>query len=338
MTLKEIAQKAGVSITTVSRVVNGMENVNDDTCRRVMEVATQGGYFQKKKNEKANVVAALVPDLSNPFFVSMISGIHEIMRKQSKEVVIMDTLEDVEQERRALASIAQMKNLCGLIMTPVSDSGEDGYAIENKLNALEIPVVLVDRDVKNSTFDGVFLNNILGAFQAADYLIEHGNRRIAIIAGPAYSKPGRERLKGYLNALEKHQIDRDDSLIFEGDFSVESGYQLTKEILARPKAERPDALFTCNNSMTNGAVKALIEAGVKFGERGELGLAAFDEAQSIDILNLDIPVVVRPTKEMGRVAAQILLRRLGQENKEESGRRIELLPMLREKKKKEQGI
>lgn len=338
MTLKEIAQKAGVSITTVSRVVNGMENVNDDTCRRVMEVAAQGGYFQKKKNEKANVVAALVPDLSNPFFVSMISGVQEIMRKQSKEVVIMDTLEDVEQERRALASIAQMKNLCGIIMTPVSDSGEDGYAIENKLNALDIPVVLVDRDVKNSTFDGVFLNNILGAFQATDYLIEHGSRRIAIIAGPGYSKPGRERLKGYLNALEKHQIDRDDSLIFEGDFSAESGYRLTREILAGPKEKRPDALFTCNNSMTNGAVKALIEAGVKFGERGEIELVAFDEAQSVDILNLDIPVVVRPTKEMGRVAAQILLRRLGQENKEESGRRIELLPVLREKKKKERGV
>lgn len=335
MTLKEIAQKSGVSITTVSRVINGMEHVNDKTYKRVMEVASQGGYFRKKKNDKANVVAVVIPDLSNPFFISVIKGITQIMNEQSKDIVIMDTMESVTRERQALAAVSQMKNLCGLIITPVSDWGDAGYMVESRLNILEIPIVLVDRDVKNSSYDGVFLNNILGAFQATEFLLNRGRRRVAIIAGPGYSKPGRERLKGYCNALEKYGIARDENLIYIGDFSTESGYRLAKQILELP--ERPDAIFTCNNAMTNGAVKALIEAGIRPGIKGDICLAAFDEAQSVDILNLQVPVVTRPTVEMGRVAAEILLRRLGRHNEEEAGRRIELLPTLRYKKEKECG-
>ena len=161
MTLKEISEKTGFSITTISRVMNRTGYVNEETYRKVMQAAEEGGYFQKKKNTvlNNNIVGVIVPDLSNPFFGAVIRGIKEVTETMHKEVVVMDTSEDFNQEKRALALMQSMK-LCGLIITPISDCGQGGYEIEKMLTDLNVPVVLVDRDVKNSAFDGVFLSLI----------------------------------------------------------------------------------------------------------------------------------------------------------------------------------
>lgn len=328
MTLKEISEKTGFSITTISRVMNHTGYVNEGTCSKIMEAANEGGYFQKKKNTviKHNIVGVIVPDLSNPFFAAVIKGIREVTEALHKEVIIMDTSEDSKQEQRALALMQSIK-LCGLIITPISDCGQGGYEIEKMLTDLNVPVVLVDRDVKNSSFDGVFINNTQGAFEITSYLIQKGYARIAIISGPRYSKPGRERLKGYTNALERYGVEPDEQLFFEGDFSLESGYRLTEKILGLPQL--PQAIFCCNNLMTMGCVKALAANKLKIGK--DIQLAGFDKLELIDqVLDFKLATVDRPTVEMGRAAAEILLQKpkLPESGVIRSGIRMDLMPKL----------
>lgn len=328
MTLKEISEKTGFSITTVSRVMSHTGYVNEETCRIIMEAAKEGGYFQKKKKTLANnnLVGVIVPDLSNPFFGDVIKGIRQVTETMGKEIIIMDTDENIQMEKRAL-EVMQGQKLCGLIMTPISDGVHDTYDIEKMLTELNVPVVLVDRDVKNSAFDGVFVNNVQGAFEITSYLIQKGWTRIAIISGPRYSKPGRERLKGYRNALERYGMDTDEKLCFEGDFSLQSGYRLTEKILQLDPL--PQAVFSCNNLMTIGCVKALMDHGMKPGT--DIQLASFDKLDFMDhMMDLKIVAVDRPTIEMGRAAAEILLQRpkIPESSVIRSGIRMDLMPKL----------
>lgn len=242
MTLKEISEKTGFSITTISRVMNRTGYVNEETYRKVMQAAEEGGYFQKKKNTvlNNNIVGVIVPDLSNPFFGAVIKGIKEVTETMHKEVVVMDTSEDFNQEKRALALMQSMK-LCGLIITPISDCGQGGYEIEKMLTDLNVPVVLVDRDVKNSAFDGVFINNTQGAFEITSYLIQKGTRGSPLSAAPGTPSRAESGLKGYKNALEKYGMTPDEKLFFEGDFSLESGYSPAEKMMLRESAPRCSA-------------------------------------------------------------------------------------------------
>lgn len=327
MTLKEIASAAGVSVATVSRVINRTEYVNEETCKRVMEIATAGGYFQKKRASKkqGSLVAVVVPDLANPFFTDVIKGVRVVMEQKNKEIIVMDTHEDAVAERRALAMLQEF-DLCGVVITPVTDSGELAGGLDGILNSLGVPVVLVDRDVKNAAFDGVFLDNVLGAFEATNFLIQSGFRDIAIVAGPGYSKPGRERVEGYLNALDKYRIPHRNEWILEGDFGTEGGYELTNKLLSLEMP--PKAIFSCNNLMTLGCIQALRDRGMEIGGDEGFALVGFDEVEAINVLGMKVPTVRRPTVEMGKAAAELLCRNLTDPSGSRAKRRIVLAPRL----------
>ena len=329
MTLKEIASAAGVSMATVSRVINRSGYVNEKTYQRVMEVATEGGYFRDRRANKkpGNLVAVVVPDLANPFFVDVIRGIRSVVEKEKKEIIVMDSQEKVQVEKRILSRI-QGFDLCGLVITPITDSGEEAEGQEALLKSMDVPVVLVDRDVKNAAFDGVFVDNVMGAFEGTSFLIQSGFREIAIVAGPRYSKPGRERVEGYLNALDKYRIPAREDWILEGDFSMEGGYALTNALLDQPSP--PKAIFSCNNLMTLGCIRALRDRKMEIGGDDGFAVVGFDEVEALDVLGMKVPTVKRPTVEMGKTAAELLMRQVkdnGQSG-ESPRRRIVLAPRL----------
>lgn len=327
MTLKEIASAAGVSVATVSRVINRTEYVNEETYRRVMEIATAGGYFQKKRASKkqGSLIAVVVPDLANPFFTDVIKGVRMVMEKENKDIIVMDTHENAMAERRALAALQEF-DLCGVVITPVTDLGDLADGVDSMLKSLGVPVVLVDRDVKNAAFDGVFLDNAAGAFEATSFLIQSGFKDIAIVAGPAYSKPGRERVEGYLNALDKYHIPHREQWILEGDFGTEGGYELANRLLSMEMP--PKAIFSCNNLMTLGCIQALRDRGISIGGDEGFALVGFDEVEAINVLGMKVPTVKRPTVEMGKTAAELLWRNLSEPNGSRTKRRIVLSPRL----------
>lgn len=329
LTIKDIAKLAGVSSATVSRVLNNASSVKKETREQIERIIEENHYVPNvmaqglSKNE-SSTVGVIVPDICNPFFCEVIKGIGTVADENGLKIILCDTDEDPQKEVEYLEDLKQLRPK-GIIITPISDSNEFNSQYLSLLEGLGIPIALVDRDVKYSNFDGVFIDNIKGAFDATSALLGEGHREIALIAGPKTSKPGRDRLRGYLKAFDMSGLKADESLIYYGDFRLESGYGITKTILGRK--DRPTAIFSCNNLMTMGTLKALREAGCRVPD--DMALIGFDQNSMLDILDFKISYIARQTTEMGRIAMEILLEQFDESlRKDRAVKRITLIPEL----------
>ncbi|WP_291641158.1 LacI family DNA-binding transcriptional regulator [Clostridium sp.] len=314
MTIVEIAKKAGVSCATVSRVINNTAPVKKETRAKIQAVINEFNFSPNSiSNEIAkiaqNTIAVIVPDITNPFFAEVIKGINLEADIHNFDTTFYDTDENQEKEVMILKKLKTM-SIKGLIISPTTDTNEFNGEYLKLLESIGIPIYLVDRDVKYSNFDGVFVDNVKGAFDATCALINEGHRDIAIIAGPKSSKPGRDRLRGYKKAFLMNNIELKENLIFYGDYRMESGYELTDEILSLKK--RPTAIFACNNLMSLGALKSINENQLKIPD--DIALIIFDEIEILNILGMKISNVYRPTQEMGRIAMDNLSEKIKNTN------------------------
>ena len=322
ITIKDIARKAGVSQATVSRVLNNSGYVKEETRQTIEKVIEELNYTpnavaRSLSKSETNVIGVVVPDINNPFFGEVIKGISMVADSQNLNIILCDTNENMEKEIKSLKMLKEQR-IKGIIITPTSDTNEFNSEYLLALENLGIPIVLVDRDVKYSNFDAVFIDNIKGTFDATEALIKEGHKKIAIIAGPTTSKPGRDRLRGYKKALTMNNMKLDENYIFYGDFKIGSGYECTKKIVSMK--DRPTAILVCNNMMNLGCIKALNEMNIRIPD--DMALIGFDEIEMIDVLGINISVVSRPTTEMGKTAAEILIKKLNGEEKQRTERVI----------------
>lgn len=303
--VREIAKKANVSAATVSRVLHQSEQVKPETRKKVEEAMRQlqvtAGELVRSARMDTRIVGILVPDLSNSFFSECILGIEEYAREAGLTTIICHTKESDQEEVRYLRMLKEM-HVCGIIMTPTSDDND--YMNNEYLNLLidmKIPVVLLDRDVKYSQLDGVFIDNENGAFNAVKLLLENGHR----------------------NAFEFMNVPLREELIYEGHFSIQGGREATEMILR----EHPEvtAIFSSNNHMTIGCLSRLFEEGLKIPE--DMAVIGFDDIPILNQLGYEITVVGRPTKEMGHQAVKILAKMMNGKRTDMT-RRIILIPKL----------
>jgi LacI family transcriptional regulator len=252
----------------------------------------------------------IVPDIGNSFFWDVIKGINSVLDPLELRIILFDTSENQEKELTFLSKLRK-SDACGIIITPVSDSNQYNFTHLESFERVGIPIVLVDRDVKHSNFDGVFIDNQKASFDATLELLNNGHKDIGIIVGPKTSKPGRDRLKGYYEAFNAKGMEIVQDNIYIGDFSYESGYKLTKEILSKNK--KITAIFACNNLMTLGSLKAIHELGLSIPNH--IAFMAFDEITALSDVGYSISHVSRETFNMGKIAAEMLITRLnGPEN------------------------
>lgn len=303
---KDIAAKAGVSVATVSRVMNQSGYVKDETKALVLktynELASEDQMLnQSISNRKSGIIGVIIPDISNPFFGEVIKGISRIADKHSASLLVCNTEELLEKELKYL-TLFKTNNIMGLIITPKTDQVGYNSKYLYQLEGLGVPIVLLDRGINISHFNSVFVNNISGSFDAVNALINEGHQDIAIISGPMSSKPGRERFYGYENALRSNNRVVNDDYVFFGDFKLQSGYEITQRILQLE--HRPTAIFAANNMMALGCLKALIENKLSIPE--DIAFVSFDDVEMFEIMNLNISTVSRPTDIMGEVAAEML--------------------------------
>lgn len=281
---------------------------------------------ERVKSELSNEILALVvADINNPFFGEIIKGVNQIAQLNGYTVFVCDTDEKVKNELNILEAIRRQK-VSGIIITPVSEQASRNAQMLKSLQEDGTPVVLVDRDVKTANFDGVFIDNYKGAFDGVEALIRAGHRKIGIIAGPATSKPGKDRLKGYLEALRLYDIQVEDDYVLYGDFKWESGYNLTQKIMQ--KGDRPSAIFVSNNLMSIGCIKALSELKLRVPD--DVSLLVFDDTVVLDAYSQNISVINRSATQMGIEAAEILIEKIHNSEKSENpiSKRIVLLPKL----------
>lgn len=315
MKIDDIARMVGVSNATVSRAINNSGYVKEETRKKIFEVIEKHRYVPNAVARSLSMqdtvsIGVIIPDIENEFFSSIMRGISEVAEQNQYNIHFMGTNETPSIEHIFL-EIVQGQRLSGVIITPISE--EDLITKERLIHLEEsgIPVVLVDRGIANEQFEGVFVDNLAGARDGVKELILAGHTKIATIAGPATSKPGKGRLQGYKQALKDANIDLRPEYIVQADFKMERGYKGTEQLLNLD--DPPTAIFTFNNMTTLGCLKYLTEKKIELGK--QISLIGFDDIETLKLIDYKISVVERDAKKQGREAMGLMLERLKNKGK-----------------------
>lgn len=324
MNIKELAKLAGVSPATISRVLNNTGYVKEETRKTVLEAIEKYDYVPNALARNLSIndnpsIGVIIPDIENEFFFKAISGISEVADEFHYNILYCGTNETLEKEHEFL-KVAISQRLKGVIIAPISQMDS---VTKDQLMTLEesgIPVVLIDRDINGARFDGVFVDNMDGAYDATRILQENGHRKIAIIAGPKTSKPGKERLQGYIQAMEDAGIEVPNDYIAYGNFKSEKAYEATKNLLNL--SDPPTAIFASNNESTLGCLKYLTEKGLTPGK--DIALFGFDDIETLKIIDYKLSVVARDAKQQGAEAMKLLMECFEDSQNRQRGKRIQI--------------
>lgn len=305
--LTEVARRARVSISTVSRTINQTGKISEKTQERIRRIMREIGYRPNRvarrlrAGGKCHLLGLIIPNIQNPFFADLARGVEDVAYRNNFAVLLCNYDEDPVKEHFYL-DVMQQESVDGIILPPISE--RDAAVL--RVARSGVPVVCVDRALANASCDQVEIDNHRGALEAVSHLIARGHRRIGLISGPADSSTGRERLAGYRRALADAGVEVDASLIRYGDYKKESGRQLAEELLGASKP--PSALFVCNNLMTIGALEAISARRLRIPE--QIGLIGFDDIPLAAVFQPPLTVVRQPAYEVGRSAAELLLKRI----------------------------
>lgn len=299
MGLREIAKEANVSIATVSRVLNDPSLVNEDTRNLVLHVAKSQGY--KKLNNYIDKVdfdeiAVVIPNVINTFFARILQGINQEAQKSNYIVNLCLSQDSIKEEQKVIKKLLQ-KDLRGFIFIRAKKHEERSFLHAKMINEKNIPLVLVDRDLKDSSFCGIFLSNANAVYEAISILLQNRYKRIALFIGDENSTNSKQRFQGYKNALKDNNIPLDKNLILNGDFSIKSAYNATLGLLKQDVL--PDSIFAFTNELAIGCIKALKEKNIK-----NINIFSFNKLDTA--VNLDINYIEHSATLMGERSVKIL--------------------------------
>jgi LacI family transcriptional regulator len=304
--MRNVAERAGVSVTSVSHVINGTRPVSDELRRRVLDAMGELGYrpnalARSLRRQKTHTIGMIVPDSANPFFAEVARGIEDTCFEQGYSVILGNSDGDLGKELLYTNVLAE-KQVDGILFVAAGTSTEHIRALQ----ARRMPLVVVDRHIPSVDVDSVLTDNAHGGWLATHHLVELGHRRIGCIAGPSDVTPSADRITGYRQALHEGGIAVDEALIVKGDFQYESGYRAAHQLLAID--DPPTAVFTCNDLMAVGAISAALE--LRRQVPADLSVVGFDDVRLASFTNPPLTTVAQPKYEMGVMAATMLLERL----------------------------
>lgn len=303
VTIRDVAEEAEVSATTVSRVFNHDHLVKSETREHVMSVARRMGYApnataRSLSHGRTRSIGIILPAPHGEFFSELIRGVDEVAQESNHFLLIASSHYDPEEGKSALQSLSGRVDGF-IIMTPRIQS--DALTEHVDLGG---PVVFVNSELGESTHDLVSLENRAAADRVVTHLVERGYTQIAAIAGPAGSADAEDRLAGYYEALERHGLP--EGRTWEGKFTQESGYEVGQEIANA--SESPDAVFACNDYMAIGAMAAFREAGIRVPE--DIAVAGFDNISSARYANPPLTTIHVPVYDIGRRVAERLIEQI----------------------------
>jgi LacI family transcriptional regulator len=305
-TIKDVAKSAGVSIGSVSKVLNNKDYVSVEVRKRVLDSIEQLNYqvnanARSLKALKTNKIGLIVSDISNVYMMSLAKAIEDRVRSMNYHMLIMSHNEDIQTEREVLQLILEQR-VDALILVPTGGNADMIQAVIRH----KIPVILVDRKVDGIISDIIVDDNYYGSYKAISYLHSLGHNRIGVIYGTETISIGKERLEGALAAIDELECSTDTSLIVPGRFTVEEAYKATTELLLLP--EPPSAIYCCNNRMTIGMLKAIQEQGLKIPE--EISVIAFGDSAQWELFQPPLTLITQSLKRIGVETAAILKNRL----------------------------
>ena len=306
--MKQIAQLAGVSLGTVSHVLNDTAKVRELLRKRVLEAVAAAGYQPSQlaralRRDKTNIIAMVIPDIANPFFPGVVRGAEDVAFSNGYRLVLCNTDNDHAKELVHLKAL-QTYLPSGLIVIPSSFS--DLTAQAESYRKAGSAVVCIDRLPRNWNGDAVTIDNAEGTYQATSYLIELGHRHLAAITGPLHLTNATERLKGFKRALREAGLEAGPGYLQETTFDRGGGYAKTKLLLRM--LPRPTAILACNDLIALGALVAIREEHLRCPE--DISLIGFDGLDLTEVTTPQLSSVYQSSYQLGATAAQLVLDRL----------------------------
>lgn len=296
-TIKDIAEETGVSYATVSRALNNKYGVKPGTREKILAVALARGYTPNGiarglVRKQTHSIGLIIPDISNPFFPQVASGVEDGAKEKGYSIFLCNTNYESDQEARYLQLLIE-KRVDGIILS----SGFQASGTINPLLMGYIPIVSLCTRVENIKNSFVVIDNERGGFIATKHLIEQGYPTVGYIGTQG------QRFKGYLQALEKFNIPFDNRFVFSGDLKRETGYKITKRLIA--DQHFPRALFVENDLMALGTIQGIKESGLRVPD--DIAVVGFDDISFASFPEIGLTTVRQPKYEMGKLAANILL-------------------------------
>lgn len=323
-TLRQIAEAAGVAVSTASRVLTRSRQGRPPSsarAERVLEAAARLNYepdhhAASLRTRRTHMIGVLVPHLTDVVLSTIYEGVDSASSELGYQTVVANTLDKVEEQRRR-AELLLSRRVDGLVFGDAHS--DDPFLAE--LDARHVPFVLVSRS--HPGFDSVTCDDLAGGRLVGNHLADLGHRRIGIVAGQAYASTGRERASGCLEALSDRGIAVSRSMVVNSTFDVAGGREAALRLMQRK--EPPTAIFAVNDSTAIGVMGALRDLGVAVGK--EVAVVGFNDISIAGEMPVPLTTVRSPLVEMGRVAAQLLISRLGGDLSSR-GRHVRLAPRL----------
>lgn len=304
--IKDVAHLAGVSTATVSRVLANERYVKDEVRKNVLAAVEQLQYQPSRtarslRAQRSRIVGLIISDIQNPFFISLVRAVEDVAYSHQYAVFLCNADEDGAKEKLYL-DLMQAEQVAGVIVSPTQERDDPCLA----LMKANIPFVIIDRKLADVEVDTVTVDNVQGAHDLVSHLIEDGHRRIGAVLGDPIATTGRERCEGYAGAFATHNLPVPLDLLRTGSPRESVGYRLTEELLNLP--DPPTALFTGNNLLTVGTLRAIQQRGLRIPD--DIALVAFDEVDWMSLVQPGLTVVAQPTYQLGKIAAELLLQRI----------------------------
>jgi len=305
--IREIARESGVSISTVSRVLQGNVRVSEELMAKVEAAVARLNYrpnFSARtlRMQKSYTIGVVVPHIGNAHFSDSVRAIQDVAADEGYTTLIINSDGDADQEAAALRTLEE-RQVDGIILVSATPAMTSALA---SIIERGVSVLVMDRAVRGADVDHVLVNTRAGTRAAVLHLASGGNRRIAFMAGPSGMWTASEKLKGYREGLKEANFSFDPDLVLQGDYTFQGGEAQALALLAL--SQRPDAVIVANNLMTLGAMRVFLRKGIEIPR--DLALVGYDNAQWTDVVRPTITVVSQPTYALGTSAIRLLLARL----------------------------
>ncbi|MDX2139747.1 MAG: LacI family DNA-binding transcriptional regulator [Chloroflexota bacterium] len=313
VTLRDVAEYAGVSVTTVSNVVRDWPYVSPETRLKVKSAIDSLGYSphliaQSLRTGQMNALAFIVPDLSNPYFAEIVGAAEDAAQEQGYTVLVFNSHEDHEREAACIRR-ARRHFVDGLLIAHTAATPQDSTLWHDST----LPIVAIDRTPPYYSGASCVMDNVRAGILATEHLWSLGHQRIAHIAGPRTVRPARERMEGYKAALAQHGMVYRTVRNVEHDWNADEGYRAMSALLDAP--EHPTAVFASNDALAIGALHAIDERGLRVPN--DISVVGVDDIEISRHLRPPLTTVRQPREDMARMAVDLLLRHIREESVDE---------------------
>ncbi|MBN1267840.1 MAG: LacI family DNA-binding transcriptional regulator [Anaerolineales bacterium] len=306
VTIKDVAERAGVSTATVSHVINNTRHVEENTRNLVEQSMNDLRYHPNSlarslRSGETKTIGLIVPDVSNLFFADIARRIENLGYEHGYSVILCNSGNDLKKQRTYIDTLTA-KQVDGVIFISAGESTED----LERLSKSNTPIVVADRVVPLSLADVVLLNNEEAGYTATKHLIDLGHTKIGCITGPSDVSPSMQRVSGYRRALEENDIRFKDKYVTAGDFTYRGGNEGMKRLLSQP--DRPSAVFVLNDMMAIGAISTARSLGYRVPE--DVSIVGFDDIELANAVNPALTTMAQPMQELADVATKRLIEKL----------------------------